>query len=69
MIVINAASLRATNLFKLNPLIQRKRKFTLILLQEECVQCARIYIAGNARCQGCYGAGGQEMFLLFVWPQ
>ena len=26
-----------------------EKKITLILLQEECVHCARIYIAGNAR--------------------
>jgi hypothetical protein len=48
MIVINAARLRTTNLFKLNPLVQRKKNHAYIITGRVCVHCARIYIAGNA---------------------
>jgi hypothetical protein len=67
MIVINAASLRTTNLFKLNTLVRRKIHAYIITGRV----WARICI--SLPMQACYGAwwggGGQEMFLSKVLPQ
>ena len=70
MIVINAASLRTANLFKLYPLVRIKKNHAYINYRKS-VSTVHVYI--SLAMQACYGAwwggGGQEMFLSFVWPQ